>query len=98
MRDGISGLVFSYDPILKVDTEIDGQPFRLWQIERFYIETPPGYDLTVVQGQKFVRDPREGDNVYMRAARVVSCIWQNRPGFFIVPSTDYASLDREEET
>lgn len=94
--DGISGLVFSYDPISNVDSELDGQLYHIWQVERFYIETPPEYELTVVNGRKFVRDPQEGDNVYMRAARVVSRVWQNEPGFHIIPSADYASLDREE--
>ncbi len=96
--DGISGLVFSYDPISSVDSQLDGQLLRIWQLERFYIETPPGYDLAVVSGRKFVRDPREGDNVYMRAVRVVSRVWQSEPGFRIIPSTYYASLDQEETT
>ena len=96
--DGVSGLIFSYDPINSVDFKLDGQPSRIGQTERFYVETPLGHDLTVVDGRKFVRDPREGDNVYMRSARVVSRVWQNEPGFHIIPSTDYAALDQERET
>lgn len=96
--DDISGLIFSYDPISNVDSQLDGERLHIWQVERFYIETPPGYDLAVVNQRKFVRDPQEGDNVYMRAARVVSRVWQSESGFRIIPSTDYASLDQEETT
>jgi hypothetical protein len=96
--DNISGLVFSYDPINSTNTQIDGASLCISQVERFYVETPSGYELCVVNGRKLVRDPKEGENVYMRAARVVSRIWQNDPGFRIIPSTRYASLDQGEST
>ncbi|REJ70131.1 MAG: hypothetical protein DWQ31_02640 [Planctomycetota bacterium] len=91
----ISGLVFSYDPIVAGESRIDDQSVVLSQTDRFYVQTPAGYDLVVVNGQKYVRDPEEGENVYMRAARVVSRIWQRQPGFQIVPSGEYESLDAQ---
>jgi len=94
--ENISGLVFSYDPISTTSGQIDEIALRISQIERFYVETPSGYELCEVNGRKLVRDPQEGENVYMRAARVVSRVWQHDSGFRIVLSTHYASLDREE--
>lgn len=94
--DEVSGLVFSYDPIDGVDTQLGDKRLRVWQLERFYVETPDGYELCEIHGIKYVRDPRKGDNVYMRAARVVSRVWQDDSGFRIIPSTYYASLDQEE--
>ncbi|MEX0867784.1 MAG: hypothetical protein WD030_10530 [Pirellulales bacterium] len=94
--DEVSGLVFSYGSIDEVDEQLGGERLRVWQLERFYVETPEGYELCEVDGIRYVKDPREGDNVYMRAARVVSRVWQNDSGFRIVPSTLYDSLDQEE--
>lgn len=94
--DAISGLLFSYAPIDDVDTQLGEQRLRVSQVERFYVETPVGYELCEVNGKTYVRDPLAGENVYMRAARVVSRVWQNDSGFRIVPSTYYASLDQEQ--
>ena len=93
----VSGLLFSYDPIAELDTEVAGHRLRVWQIKRFYIETPKGCELVDVDGEKMVRDADEGENVYMRAARVVSRVWQRDLRYHIISSIDYPCLDQEEQ-
>lgn len=90
----VRGHVFSFNPIAEVNTQVDDQQLRLWQQERFYVQTPSGYTPEVVDGRRMVRDPHEGDNVYMEAARVMSRVWQGNAGFHIIPSYEYDELDQ----
>ncbi len=37
--DNVSGLLFSYDPIVSTSTQVNGELTRISQVERFYVET-----------------------------------------------------------
>jgi hypothetical protein len=68
---------------------------RIWQTGVVIVQTPPGYELVDVQqpiavgsdsgAARMVRDPSQGHNVYMRAARVIARVQLGDAGFFIDP-------------